>query len=81
MALPTLPSTSLTTTPNATIYEVIDAQGNSHGIGQRCHIPYSKERLLSDFMTFHFRLMRRSVYEQVGGIDPSTRAVPGIVGA
>ncbi|HEY9907255.1 MAG TPA: hypothetical protein V6D18_06560, partial [Thermosynechococcaceae cyanobacterium] len=62
-------------------YEVIDAQGNSHGIGQRCHIPYSKERLLSDFMTFHFRLMRRSVYEQVGGIDPSTRAVPGTVGA
>jgi glycosyltransferase involved in cell wall biosynthesis len=54
-----------------TQYEVIDARGNSRGLGDRCRIPYSKERLLTDFMTFHFRLMRRSVYEQAGGIDPS----------
>lgn len=39
------------------------------GYGTRCAIPYSPERLLIDFMTFHFRLMRRSVYEQVGGVD------------
>lgn len=54
-----------------TDYEVIDEAGNSHGLGKKCQIPYSRERLLVDFMTFHFRLMRRSVYEQVGGIDPS----------
>ena len=54
-----------------TNYEVIDAQGQNHGLGQRCRIPYSPDRLLVDFMTFHFRLMRRSVYDQGGGIDPT----------
>lgn len=52
-----------------TNYEVIDAQGHSRGLGNRCQIPYSKERLLVDFMLFHFRLMRRAVYDQVGGVD------------
>ncbi len=52
-----------------TDYEIIDAQGNNRGLGNRCQIPYSKERLLVDFMLFHFRLMRRSIYDQVGGID------------
>jgi hypothetical protein len=52
-----------------THYEVIDAQGRSQGVGKRCQIPYSPMRLLVDFMTFHFRLIRRSVYDQVGGID------------
>lgn len=51
-----------------TDYEVIDEQGANRGKGSRCQIPYSKERLLVDFMLFHFRLMRRSVYEQVGGV-------------
>jgi hypothetical protein len=49
------------------------------GIGNRCQIPYSKDRLLIDFMTFHFRLFwrsrsvseRESLYAQVGGIDAS----------
>jgi glycosyltransferase involved in cell wall biosynthesis len=54
-----------------TQYTVIDEGGNTQGLGDRCRISYSKERLLIDFMTFHFRLMRRSVYEQVGGIDDS----------
>jgi len=53
-----------------TNYEVIDAEGNHRGKGSRCQIPYSKERLLLDFMLFHFRLIRRCVYEQVGGLDP-----------
>jgi len=52
-----------------TDYRVIDANDALKGYGRRCRIPYSKDRLLLDFMTFHFRLMRRSVYEQVGGID------------
>lgn len=54
-----------------TDYQIIDTQGQEKGLGKRCHIPYSKNRLLVDFMTFHFRLLRRSIYEQVGGIDES----------
>jgi glycosyltransferase involved in cell wall biosynthesis len=52
-----------------TDYRVIDANDAVKGYGRRCRIPYSKDRLLLDFMTFHFRLMRRSVYDQVGTID------------
>ncbi|MDM9385691.1 glycosyltransferase [Chlorogloeopsis sp. ULAP01] len=53
-----------------TDYQVIDENHNLIGYGQRCRIPYSKERLLVDFMIFHFRrLLRRDVYEQVGGIN------------
>ncbi|MBD3886392.1 glycosyltransferase [Phormidium tenue FACHB-886] len=52
-------------------YEVIDEHNQLKGLGKRCRIPYSPQRLLVDFMTFHFRLMRRSVYEQVGGVDSS----------
>lgn len=52
-----------------TDYWVIDADDTIKGYGRRCRIPYSNDRLLLDFMTFHFRLMRRSVYDQVGGID------------
>lgn len=50
-------------------YIVIDEAGNELGAGKRCRIPYSKERLLLDFMTFHFRLMRTDVFWQVGGIE------------
>jgi glycosyltransferase involved in cell wall biosynthesis len=39
------------------------------GLGARCQIPYSKDRLLIDFMTFHFRLLRKEIYDAVGGID------------
>lgn len=54
-----------------TNYELIDSEGNLHGLGPRCQIPYSKEGLLVDLMTFHFRLIRRSVYDAVGGVDDS----------
>ena len=52
-----------------TDYIVIDAEGNLRGYGDRCHMPYAKELLLLGFITFHFRLLRRSVFEQVGGIN------------
>jgi glycosyltransferase involved in cell wall biosynthesis len=52
-----------------TDYRVIDPHGKDLGLGTRCQIPYSPERLLIDFMTFHFRLMRWEVYDRVGGID------------
>jgi glycosyltransferase involved in cell wall biosynthesis len=54
-----------------TDYMVIDEGGRIRGSGQRCRIPYSKERLLVNFMIFHFRLIRRSVYDSVGGINES----------
>ena len=52
-----------------TNYHVMNEQGQNRGLGYRCQIPYSSDRLLLDFMTFHFRLMRRDVYEKAGGIN------------
>ena len=54
-----------------TDYLDMDVTGKVKGYGCRCRIPYSPQRLLVDFMTFHFRLIRRSVFNQVGGIDES----------
>lgn len=54
-----------------TDYVVIDEFDTIKGLGSRCRIPYSKDRLLVDFMTFHFRLMRRDTFTAAGGIDTS----------
>ncbi|MEH1765344.1 CHAT domain-containing protein [Nostoc sp.] len=54
-----------------TDYLNIDRDGKVIGYGDRCDIPYSPEGLLINFMTFHFRLMRRSVYDRVGGVNAS----------
>ncbi|MCP2729300.1 CHAT domain-containing protein [Limnofasciculus baicalensis] len=54
-----------------TDYLMMEENGKLRGYGSRCHIPYSKERLLLDFMTFHFRLIRRELFDRVGGIDES----------
>ncbi|PSB42230.1 filamentous hemagglutinin [Cyanosarcina cf. burmensis CCALA 770] len=54
-----------------TDYQVIDEHGQDRGSAGHWHVPYSKDRLLAAFMTFHFRLLRRCVYEQSGGIDES----------
>ncbi|MDY6940976.1 MAG: glycosyltransferase [Cyanobacteriota bacterium] len=53
-----------------TDYAEIDRDGQFLSMGKRCKIPYSPHRLLTDFMMFHFRLMRRSAYDRVGGINP-----------
>jgi glycosyltransferase involved in cell wall biosynthesis len=50
-------------------YQTMDVTGRIIGPGSRTKIPYSKDRLLIDFMTFHFRLMRREVFDAVGGMD------------
>ena len=50
-------------------HEIIDKSGKVLRHGLRCEIPFSLEGLLVDYMTFQFRLIRRSVYEAVGGID------------
>lgn len=53
----------------------MNAGGQVQGLGQRCQIPYSRDRLLIDFMTFHFRLLRRSVYEQIGGFRQAFESI------
>jgi len=59
-----------------TDYWVTDAAGRVLRLGQRCQRSYSPKRLLVDFMTFHFRLIRGSAFEQAGGIDPKFQAAP-----
>lgn len=53
-----------------TDYQVIDAKNRIKKMGSRCQIPYSPKRLLVDFMTFHFRLIRKTVLEQAGDVKP-----------
>lgn len=48
---------------------IIDDANRPLGVGGRARIPYSPDRMLRDFMTFHFRLFRRELLEKVGGID------------
>ena len=55
-----------------TDYLLIDKDNKILGKGMRCQIPYSKDKLLVDFMIFHFRLMRRAVFQQAGGIDDNS---------
>ena len=52
-----------------TDHVIIDEANRFQCLGYRCQIPYCKDRLLIDFMTFHFRLMRREMYDRVGGIN------------
>ena len=54
-----------------TDYLVMNESGEVKGYGSRCGFPYSPMGLLRKFMTFHFRLIRRTVFEQVGGINES----------
>ncbi|WP_017660949.1 glycosyltransferase [Baaleninema simplex] len=54
-----------------TDYLDIDEAGNILQKGDRCRIPYSRDRLLTDFVTFHFRLLRRDTFDRAGGIDPA----------
>jgi glycosyltransferase involved in cell wall biosynthesis len=52
-----------------TQYRFMDEDGRLGGIGPQCLIPYSKDAMLVSFMTHHFRLIRRTVFDQIGGID------------
>jgi glycosyltransferase involved in cell wall biosynthesis len=52
-----------------TDYLVTDESGQVINYGERSRIPYSRDLILHYFMTFHFRLIRRSVFDQVGGIN------------
>lgn len=57
-----------------THYQVIDSDGGFLRKGRRCEIPYSPERLLTDFMVFHFRLLRSVAYRAIGGVDADLKA-------
>lgn len=52
-----------------THHTVMDEGGRVLGLGKRSTIPFDRTRMLVDFMTFHFRLFRRSVYDAIGGVD------------
>lgn len=52
-------------------YVEIDEDGRELGPGGRFRTPYSPERLLLEFMTYHFRLVRADAYRALGGFDPS----------
>jgi glycosyltransferase involved in cell wall biosynthesis len=52
-----------------TNYIDIDENGQKMRPGRRCSIPYSPERMLTEFMTFHFRLIRKSIYDKIGGFN------------
>lgn len=52
-------------------YALIDEKGNSLGPGRRTEVPYSRMSLLVHFMTFQFRLLRRTCFDRAGGFDPS----------
>lgn len=55
-------------------YSTMNADGQCTGLGRRCNIPYSPDRLLVDFMVFHLRVIRSEAYHSVGGINPQLRA-------
>lgn len=48
----------------------IDKTSKVLGEGPHNKIPYTPHALLRNFMTFHFRLMRASIFEAIGGINP-----------
>ena len=52
-------------------YVEIDEAGRLLGPGRRFNTPYSPDRLLVEFMTFHFRLIRAEAYRAAGGYDPT----------
>lgn len=56
-------------------FDVDETGRNCLGYGELCSIPYSPDNLLHRFMTHHFRLMRRSVYDIVGGVDDTLKQV------
>jgi glycosyltransferase involved in cell wall biosynthesis len=52
-----------------TDYLIMADDSSIKGYGQHCQTPYDKDLLLTSFIIFHFRLLHRSIYEQIGGFD------------
>jgi glycosyltransferase involved in cell wall biosynthesis len=55
---------------------MIDEHDRPMGLGYRSTIPFDKDRLLVEFMTLAFRLLRKAVYRESGGVDPALPAAP-----
>jgi glycosyltransferase involved in cell wall biosynthesis len=53
-----------------TDYIIIAEDNSIKGYGQHCQTPYDKDRLLTEFIIFHFRLIRNSLFQQIGGYNP-----------
>jgi glycosyltransferase involved in cell wall biosynthesis len=54
----------------------VDSDFKMLGLGMRCQIHYSALALMHYFMLFHFRLIRRSIYDKVGGVDSFAGTAP-----
>lgn len=65
LILDTHPAVGLT----YTYYMDVEGDSNILTLGKRCVIPYSEKTLLRQHIVFHFRLMRRTDFELVGGIN------------
>ena len=57
-------------------YVEISEDGSEIGLGRRLRTAYSPYRLLTEFMTFHFRLLRADSYRMIGGFDPCLHSSP-----
>lgn len=55
-------------------YEEVDTEGKFIQHGKCGDVPFDSYKFLFQFMAFHFRLFRRSLYFLVGGVDTSLRA-------
>lgn len=55
-------------------YSTMDLNGHDTGLGYRCEIPYSPDRLLVDLMIFHFHVIRSNEYHRLGGLNPDLTA-------
>jgi glycosyltransferase involved in cell wall biosynthesis len=53
--------------------KLIDECGRIVGKSRSSLLPYTDLGMLTEFLTFHFRLLRKSIYDSVGGIDESIR--------
>lgn len=57
-------------------YVEVDEDDNTLGLGRRFLTPYSPHRLLLEFMTHHFRLIRADAYRAIGGTNPAADGAP-----
>ena len=55
-------------------YEEVDAEGKFIQHGKCGDVSFDSYKFLFQFMAFHFRLFRRSLYFLVGGVDTSLKA-------
>lgn len=55
-------------------YDEVDTEGKFIQHGRCADVPFDSYKFLFQFMAFHFRLFRRSLYFLVGGVDTNLKA-------